>query len=216
MYWLDREELLPVSQPASFSASTAAALQGLQWKIVRASGSIACESVVVYPREKAPAQMPLLVVPHGGPHSAFTASWLLSIVYLAATKRAVLCANYTGSTGYDEAGVRALCGQVGRLDVDDTRALTLKAAEEFTGPRAVIGGSHGGFLGGHLIGQFPDLFATAVLRNPVLNLSSSTHHCLLISVVLIRTQCGLARTFPIGATVRRQQRTLLLRGSRPS
>jgi acylaminoacyl-peptidase len=37
---------------------------------------------------------------------------------------------------------------------------------------AVIGGSHGGFLGTHLIGQAPDRFKTAVLRNPVTSLSS--------------------------------------------
>ena len=36
---------------------------------------------------------------------------------------------------------------------------------------AVIGGSHGGFLTGHLLGQHPDRFCCGVLRNPVCNLS---------------------------------------------
>ena len=33
---------------------------------------------------------------------------------------------------------------------------------------AVMGGSHGGFLTGHLVGQHPTRFRTGILRNPVL------------------------------------------------
>ncbi len=35
----------------------------------------------------------------------------------------------------------------------------------------IVGGSHGGFLAGHLIGQFPAAFRCAVMRNPVTNIS---------------------------------------------
>lgn len=36
---------------------------------------------------------------------------------------------------------------------------------------SVIGGSHGGFLTGHLVGQHPSRFRCAGLRNPVLNIA---------------------------------------------
>ena len=35
----------------------------------------------------------------------------------------------------------------------------------------MIGGSHGGLLTGHLLGQFPDRFRAGVLRNPVLDIA---------------------------------------------
>ena len=37
---------------------------------------------------------------------------------------------------------------------------------------AVLGGSHGGFLTCHLMGQRPDLFAAGACRNPVVNLAA--------------------------------------------
>ena len=39
----------------------------------------------------------------------------------------------------------------------------------------MIGGSHGGFLTGHLVGQQPRRFRCAVLRNPVCDLSLMIH-----------------------------------------
>jgi pimeloyl-ACP methyl ester carboxylesterase len=40
---------------------------------------------------------------------------------------------------------------------------------------AVIGGSHGGFLTGNLVGQHPGRFRCGVLRNPVMDLGLMIH-----------------------------------------
>lgn len=40
---------------------------------------------------------------------------------------------------------------------------------------AVIGGSHGGFLTGNLVGQFPGRFRCGALRNPVMDISLMVH-----------------------------------------
>ncbi len=50
-------------------------------------------------------------------------------------------------------------------------------ATGWTDPKrvAIVGGSHGGFLTGHLLGQRPGAFAAGVLRNPVLDISAMIH-----------------------------------------
>jgi len=40
---------------------------------------------------------------------------------------------------------------------------------------AALGGSHGGFLTGHLVGQHAGRFRAGIMRNPVLDLSLMTH-----------------------------------------
>lgn len=40
---------------------------------------------------------------------------------------------------------------------------------------AVMGGSHGGFLTGNLVGQYPEFFKCGVLRNPVMDLGLMIH-----------------------------------------
>ena len=121
----------------------------------------------------------MLTVIHGGPFSsAYYQMFLRSRPLLLAQGYCLLLVNYRGSLGYGEDTLNSLLGNIGDNDVHDVGNLTLKAVEQFKDVidaerLGVFGGSHGGFLTGHLIGhpQFKDLFKAASLWNPVLDMS---------------------------------------------
>jgi acylaminoacyl-peptidase len=161
-----------------FGAAVDAALTSLEWRIVdvplpgRAAGVPAEVEAVLL--RSAPAAgsarlPPVLLVPHGGPHSACVAGFSMPLAFLAAQGYAVLQVNYRASTGFGLAALESSLGRAGQQDVQDclTALDAAIAAQLVDGTRvAVIGGSHGGFLAAHLIGQAPERFACAALRNP--------------------------------------------------
>jgi dipeptidyl aminopeptidase/acylaminoacyl peptidase len=91
---------------------------------------------------------PLLVISHGGPTSAATATFSLEILYWTSRGFAVLDVNYGGSTGYGREYRQRLDGQWGIVDVDDCTngALFLASRGEVDSNRLIIrGGSAGGY-----------------------------------------------------------------------
>lgn len=88
--------------------------------------------------------------------------------------------NYSGSVGKTDSFVRRLMGQVGDLDIKDcVLALDQLVAKHVVqiDPHLVFvsGGSHGGFIGAHLLGQYPGKFRSAALRNPVIDMAAMVH-----------------------------------------
>ncbi|KAG7226972.1 hypothetical protein INR49_022290 [Caranx melampygus] len=81
--------------------------------------------------------------------------------------------NYRGSTGFGQDSILSLIGQIGNQDVKDVQraVLTVLQSDPTLDPNrlAVIGGSHGGFLSCHLVGQYPDFYRACAARNPVIN-----------------------------------------------
>lgn len=162
-----------------------------------AADGLVFESTVLLPPmqfdEKA-AQLPLVLVPHGGPHSCIPCAFYSSYAYLSyRLKAGVVFVNFRGSTGYGEDSITSLLGTIGTNDVADCmaaldHALSLTYGDILTSNEslelqdrifdktkvAVVGGSHGGFLSAHLIGQYPDRFSAACMRNPVTNIASMT------------------------------------------
>jgi dipeptidyl aminopeptidase/acylaminoacyl peptidase len=91
---------------------------------------------------------PLLVISHGGPTSATSASLKYMIQYWTSRGIAVLDVNYGGSSGYGRAYRERLNGQWGIVDVDDCVNGVRQLVErgEVDGNRlAIRGGSAGGY-----------------------------------------------------------------------
>ncbi|MGH9902735.1 MAG: S9 family peptidase, partial [Pyrinomonadaceae bacterium] len=91
---------------------------------------------------------PLLVMCHGGPTAATSATLDLEIQYWTSRGVAVLDVNYGGSTGYGREYRQRLDGRWGVVDVDDcvNGARHLAERGEIDGSRcAITGGSAGGY-----------------------------------------------------------------------
>ncbi|GJJ12040.1 hypothetical protein Clacol_006281 [Clathrus columnatus] len=118
--------------------------------------------------------LPMISIPHGGPHVTSTPEFNPSAICLALEGYLINMINYTGSLGFGQKHVDALIGRAGELDVQDSyhavqHLIQSGFAETGQGKQFVQGGSHGGFLAAHLIGQYPGFFSAAVMRNPVIS-----------------------------------------------
>jgi len=115
----------------------------------------------------------VLLMPHGGPHSAHTCGWVLYYEFLLQLGYTLLLVNYRGSIGFGNDSLLSLPGNVGTNDVSDCmQALDHTLSEnENLKKVGVMGGSHGGFLTLHLLGQHSDRFDVGIARNPVTSIA---------------------------------------------
>mmetsp|Transcript_1076 Transcript_1076/g.1712 ORF Transcript_1076/g.1712 Transcript_1076/m.1712 type:complete len:492 (+) Transcript_1076:3-1478(+) len=145
--------------------------------------------LLISPTSSPNQKVPLVLRPHGGPHSGFSTNFDWGNAFMVSQGFAVACVNYRGSIGYGMSMLSSLPGHCGRQDVDDCMdalrhvlklKIETKAYSKATSSKSdvlsydkdnvmVWGGSHGGFLTTHLIGQFPETFCRAATRNPVTN-----------------------------------------------
>ena len=141
-------------------------------KLVHTSESgMKFSSIYIGPAAK---NCPLIVWPHGGPHSIIPWAFSSDVYYLISQGFACLLINYRGSIAQGNSGILSLPGKVGENDVKDCIQAYQECKEKRKNvEKAVLfGGSHGGFLVTHLMGQYPDTFEACIARNPVINIST--------------------------------------------
>ncbi|KAI0278386.1 alpha/beta-hydrolase [Russula aff. rugulosa BPL654] len=147
------------------------ALRDLRAAVIPIPDRYPVELILIEPKRR--KAQPLVTVIHGGPHGQIPTAFTPAVTAYALQGYTLNIPNYTGSTGFGDFYVQKLIGKCGTLDVEDVKAtvdLLVKEGKGEYGPgkQFVTGGSHGGFLTAHLIGQYPDTFSAAVLRNPVI------------------------------------------------
>lgn len=161
-------------------------LDWLTWKIIchtptpdrvhKDYASLDYESILCLPKsEKDDALPPLIVFSHGGPNISFDSSFNDIALFFCRCGYATVMVNYRGSLGFGQDSVDSLLGSIGDQDVKDVESAMVEVLAKGDADGNSIfafGGSHGGFLSTHLIGQYPDTFKAAATRNPVTNLVS--------------------------------------------
>jgi dipeptidyl aminopeptidase/acylaminoacyl peptidase len=148
------ELALPEVVPLSFNGIDGAPVEG--W-FLRPEGS--------------EGPLPAILGIHGGPHSAWGATFHFDHLMLAGAGYGVLLVNHRASTGYGDAFATAIRGDWGNLDYADLMSGVDHAIEEGLADSdrlGVWGLSGGGNLTGWVIGH-TDRFKAAVPENPVFN-----------------------------------------------
>jgi dipeptidyl aminopeptidase/acylaminoacyl peptidase len=118
---------------------------------------------------------PLIVMSHGGPHSATGYSFDFKKQFFAANGYFVLDTNFRSSTGYGDAFKWATWGEWGRKDGEDVVAGIDYVLKRYPiDPKRVghTGHSYGGFMTNWLITQYPDRFAAAITGAGITNWTS--------------------------------------------
>ncbi|CAG8503052.1 5984_t:CDS:10 [Ambispora gerdemannii] len=124
---------------------------------------------------------PLIVYPHGGPHTSVTTGLHLLVTTLVSIGFQIVEGWLFLCVGFGQNSIESLVGQIGELEVEEVQSTAkyLIDNNQADPNRVVImGGSHGGFISAHLIGKYPasDFYRACVLRNPVLNIGGESNN----------------------------------------
>lgn len=120
------------------------------------------------------ASYPLLVRPHGGPHSASQMQFNIEYQYFASQGYVVFAPNVRGSVGYGQSFIDADRGQLGGGDyLDLMSGVDYLIRENVADPDSlfIAGSSYGGFMTSWVVGH-TDRFKAAMAGAPVVNAQS--------------------------------------------
>ncbi|GAA6026237.1 hypothetical protein JCM8202_004732 [Rhodotorula sphaerocarpa] len=171
-----------VVREATTSFELAHALKGAAYTVLPLPGHAPSELVLASPNKLEPGSgngamkaPPLIVQPHGGPHSAVTTEFSYSRLAALLQGYRFVDVNYPGSTGFGQRTIEDLPPKLGTAEVEATLAAAryladLGLASEERKRKLLMGGSHGGWTACHLTARWPNEFGAVVMRNPVTDL----------------------------------------------
>lgn len=139
----------------------------------KARDGLQIEAVLTLPPGRTAKNLPIVVMPHGGPWAHDTLDYDYWAQFIASRGYAVIQPNFRGSTGYGAAFLRAGEGQMGFAMQDDVSdALAWAAKEGIADPKrsCIVGASYGGYAAMWGIAKDPDLYRCAVSVAGVSNL----------------------------------------------
>lgn len=111
------------------------------------------------------------MIVHGGPHGAILPNFSALRSALLSLNYNLLLVNFRGSIGFGDKVLRELPGNIGTMDLADVLdGLDLASNYVSIENTIVYGGSHGGFLGGHLVAD--ERIKGGILLNGVYNCAS--------------------------------------------
>ena len=114
----------------------------------KARDGLGVQAVLTLPKHLEAKNLPLILMPHGGPHARDYESWDWIAQFLASRGYAVIQPNYRGSSGYGSAFVEKSKGQWGLKMQDDLNdAVDWMVQQGMADAKRVciVGGSYGGY-----------------------------------------------------------------------
>jgi dipeptidyl aminopeptidase/acylaminoacyl peptidase len=129
------------------------------------SDGLGIPAYLTLPKGPAPKNLPLLVIPHGGPWGRDRFGYNPLAQFFANRGYAVLMPNFRASTGYGKKFLNAGNNEWGGLMQDDlTYGVKHLVGQGIADPKrvAILGGSYGGYATLAGVAFTPDLYAAAV------------------------------------------------------
>ena len=147
-------------------------------KLIRykARDGLEIEAVLTLPRGRDARDLPVILMPHGGPWAHDTLDYDYWAQFIASRGYAVIQPNFRGSTGYGTEFTRKGEGQLGLAmqdDVSDALAWAVKAGIADPRRACIVGASYGGYAAMWGVAKDPDLYRCAIAIAGVSNLRNA-------------------------------------------
>ncbi|CAJ0910216.1 459_t:CDS:10 [Entrophospora sp. SA101] len=146
-------------------------LSNISWSIIQPDETNPnLELIYLKPKNVTNDKIPLIVIPHGGPHS-------VSVLGVDLYNTILVSLGYAVIKGFGQDSIDALIGKIGDVEVEEVQLSTKYIIEKENLDEknvVIMGGSHGGFISAHLIGKYPDFYKVCIMMNPVLNIGGMT------------------------------------------